>query len=99
MIDLRYDVTFATNHIIPVKLLVNYMENQRLGRTMSRDRAYSESPSADEATSSCFSKEQVDQLLQLLKNNTILGIPSGSLAHTGSNPIALSSFNICSLDL
>ena len=39
---------------------------------------------------SSFSKEQMDQLLKLLKSNSSFDIPSVSLAQTGSDPHALS---------
>ena len=47
-------------------------------------------PSANEAEMSSFSKEQMDQLLKLLKSNSSFDIPSVSLAQTGSDPHALS---------
>ncbi|KAL9441801.1 hypothetical protein AB3S75_020326 [Citrus x aurantiifolia] len=50
-------------------------------------------PSANQANSGHFNKEQIDQLLKLIKSNFSSGIPSVSLAQTGRNPIALSCLN------
>ncbi|XP_074556441.1 uncharacterized protein LOC141812295 [Curcuma longa] len=50
-------------------------------------------PMANEANSGSFNKEQLDQLLKLIKSNFSSGIPSVSLAQTGSNPKALSCLN------
>ena len=47
---------------------------------------------ANEAKTSPFSKEQMDHLLKLLKSNSTSGIPSVSLAQTGS---ALHTFSLC----
>ncbi|XP_048227620.1 uncharacterized protein LOC125369433 isoform X2 [Ricinus communis] len=45
---------------------------------------------ANEAGSSPFSKEQLNQLLKLLKSCPSSNAPIGSMAQTGSNPLALS---------
>jgi len=45
-----------------------------------------------EVETSPFTKEQMDHLLRLLKSNFSFGIPSVSIAQTGSDPIALSCF-------
>ncbi|KAG6510170.1 hypothetical protein ZIOFF_028179 [Zingiber officinale] len=46
-------------------------------------------PIANEADSGSFNKEQMDQLLKLIKSNFSSRIPSVSLAQIGSNPKAL----------
>ncbi|XP_059665247.1 DNA polymerase I A, chloroplastic/mitochondrial-like isoform X2 [Cornus florida] len=48
------------------------------------DRSNCSFPSANEAETGPFSKEQMDHLLKLLKSNSSLGTPSGFLAETGS---------------
>ena len=48
-------------------------------------------PSAHEAETNFLSKEQLDQIFQLLKSNPSSSVPSGSLAQSGSIPSALSS--------
>lgn len=50
-------------------------------------------PTANQANSSHFNKEQIDQLLKLIKSNSSSGIPNVYLAQTGRNPIALSCLN------
>ena len=50
-------------------------------------------PTANEANSGHFNKEQIDQLLKLIKSNSSSGIPSVSLAQTGRNPKAFSCLN------
>ena len=49
-------------------------------------------PTANEAETSPFSNEQMDHLLKLLKSTTSFGIPSVSLAQTGS---ALNALSCC----
>lgn len=48
-------------------------------------------PSANKDEASFFTKEQVDQLLKLLKPNPSSGIPSGSPAYSGSTSDTLTS--------
>ena len=47
-------------------------------------------PSANEAETGPFTKEQMDHLLKLLRTNSLSGIPNVSLAQTGSESSALS---------
>jgi len=50
-------------------------------------------PTANEADSGPFNKEQIDQLLKLIKSNSSSGTPSVLLAQTGRNPKAFSCLN------
>ncbi|CAL5421419.1 unnamed protein product [Camellia sinensis] len=50
-------------------------------------------PTANEADSGPFNKDQIDQLLKLIKSNSSSGTPSVFLAQTGRNPKAFSCLN------
>lgn len=54
------------------------------------DKSHRGVPTANVVDTSPFNKEQIDQLLQLLKSNSPSGIPSVSLAHASRKPNALS---------
>lgn len=64
-----------------------HLKNNRMGQKSNRTF-----PSANEAETSPFTKEQMDHLLNLLKSNSFSSIPAGSLAQTGSDSNALTCY-------
>ena len=57
------------------------------------DRLHLVFPSANKDEPSSYSKDHTDHILKLLKSNASYGIPSVSLAQTGSNPNAISCYS------
>ena len=82
----------ATSLAIHAKRVGRFMANLPTGKVANKEKNRS-FPTANEANSGHFNKEQIDQLLKLIKSNSSSGIPSVSLAQTGRNPKAFSCLN------